>query len=123
MSAIGEMRQDIADVVATATSIPAFAYAPGRFVVPSAIVMPGAPFIESGNTFGTVLGRFQVELIMGTAANQVSSSGLDDQIENAIVALINAGYSVDQVSAPYALNANGQDYLAATVSVNNTIRP
>lgn len=123
MSAIGVMRQDIADVVATATSIPAFAYAPGRFVNPSAIIMPGSPYVESGNTFGTVLARFQVELVMGTAANQVSTSGLDDQIENALVALINAGYSVDQVSAPYALEANGQQYLAATISVNNTIRP
>lgn len=123
MSAIGDMRQAIADVISTATTIPAFPYAPGRFIVPSAIVMPGSPFIESGNTFGTVLGRFQVELVMGTAANQVSSSGLDDQIENALVALINAGYSVEQVSAPYALEANGQQYLAATVSVTNTLRP
>lgn len=123
MSAIGDMRQAVADVVNTATSIPAFPYAPGRFVVPSAIVMPGSPYVESGNTFGTVLARFQVELVMGTAANQVSSSGLDDQIENALVAFINAGYSVDQVSAPYALEANGQQYLAATISINNTLRP
>ena len=123
MSVIGDMRQAVADVVNTATSIPAFPYAPGRFVVPSAIVMPGSPYVESGNTFGTVLARFQVELVMGTAANQVSSSGLDDQIENALVAFINAGYSVDQVSAPYALEANGQQYLAATISINNTLRP
>ena len=123
MSAIGDMRQAVADVVNTATSIPAFPYAPGRFVVPSAIVMPGSPYVESGNTFGTVLARFQVELVMGTAANQVSSSGLDDQIENVLVAFINAGYSVDQVSAPYALEANGQQYLAATISINNTLRP
>lgn len=123
MSAIGDMRQDVADVVNAATSIPAFPYAPGRFVNPSVIVMPGSPYLEPGATYGTLKANFQVELIMGTAANQVSTSGLDDQIENALVALINAGYLVDNVSAPYALEANGQQYLAATISVNNSLRP
>lgn len=123
MSVIGDMRQAIADVVSTATTIPAFPYAPGRLIVPSAVVMPGSPYLESGLTFGTLTAHFQVELIMGTASNQVITSGLDDQVENAIVALINEGYLIEQVSPPYALEANGQQYLAATITINNSIRP
>lgn len=123
MSAIGDMRQTVADVVSTATTIPSFPYAPARLIVPSAVVMPGSPYMESGVTFGTLTGHFQVELIMGTAANSVTTSGLDDQIENALVGLIEAGFGIEQVSSPYALEANGQQYLAATISVNNSIRP
>lgn len=123
MSAIGDMRQAIADVVETATSIPSFPYAPARLIVPSAVIMPGSPYIESGLTFGTMTAHFQVELIMGTASNQVITSGLDDQVENALVALVNEGYSIEQISSPYALEANGQQYLAATISINNSIRP
>lgn len=123
MSNIGDMRQAIADVVSTATTIPAFPYAPGRLIVPSAVVMPGSPYLESGLTFGTLKANFQVELIMGTAANQVVTSGLDDQIENALVGLLNSGYLIEQVSPPYALEANGQQYLAATISLNNSLRP
>lgn len=123
MSAIGDMRQAIADVVSTATTIPAFPYAPGRLIVPSAVVMPGSPYLESGLTFGTLSAKFQIELIMGTAANQVVTSGLDDQIENALVGLLNDGYLIEQVSSPYALEANGQQYLAVTISITNSIRP
>lgn len=123
MSALGDMRQDVADVVNAATSIKSFVFAPARLIVPSAVVMPGSPYVESGSTFGTLTANFSVELIMGTAANQVVAAGLDDQIENAIVGLVNAGYSIENASTPYALEANGQQYLAATISVNNSIRP
>ena len=123
MTTIGEMRQDVADVVKVATSIPSFAFFPGRLIVPSAVVMPGSPYVESGLTFGSLLVRFQVELIMGTANNEVTTSGLDTQLQEAIVGFINADYSVENVSAPYALEANGQQYLAATITVTNTIRP
>lgn len=123
MSALGDLRNATANVVKNATSIPAFPYAPNRFVVPSAIIMPGAPYLESGLTFGTLTAKFTIELVMGTAANQVTSSGLDDQIENSVVALIEDGYNIESVSSPYALEANGQQYLAATITVNKSLRP
>lgn len=123
MSAIGDMRQAIADVVETATTIPALPYAPARLIVPSAVIMPGSPYLESGLTYGTLTAHFQVELIMGSAANSVTTSGLDAQIENALGGLIESGYAIEQVSSPYALEANGQQYLAATITINNSIRP
>lgn len=123
MSAIGEMRQTVADVVETATTIPSFPYAPARLIVPSAVIMPGSPYLDSGLTFGTMTVHFQVELIMGTAANSVTTSGLDDQIENALGGLLAAGFAIEDVSSPYALEANGQQYLAATITINNSLRP
>ena len=123
MSTLGSMRETVADVASTATSIPGFPYAPGRFVVPSVIVMPGAPYLETGMQYGAFTARFSVELVMGTAANQVTSSGLDDQIENAINGFLDSGFLIESVSSPYAIEANGQQYLAATIIVTNQLRP
>jgi hypothetical protein len=82
--------------------------------------MPAPSYVESGNTFGSFLFRFTVDLVMGAAANSVSSSGLDEQIENAIVALVNAGYSVEGVGQPYQLEANNGAYLTATLTITTT---
>ena len=123
MTTIKDVRQEVADIVTDATTIPAFPFFPGRLIVPSAVVMPGSPYVESGLTFGSLQIRYQVELVMGTANNEVTASGLDAQIQNAIVGFINAGYSVEGASAPYALEANGQQYLASTITVTNSLRP
>jgi len=123
MSTLGVMRANVADVASTATSIPGYPYAPGRLIVPSIVVMPGSPYMENGMQYGAFTARFSVELIMGTAANQVTSSGLDDQIENALTGFLDSGYLIESVSAPYALEANGQQYLAATIIVTNQLRP
>lgn len=123
MSALGDMRQDVANVVTASTSLPGYAFFPGRLIVPSAVVMPGSPYLESGSTFGTLTARFTVEVVMGTANNEVTASGLDDQVTDAVVGFINAGYSVESVSAPYALEANAQQYLASTITVNHSLRP
>lgn len=123
MSALGAMRETLADVASTATSIPGYPFAPGRLIVPSIVVMPGSPYLESGMQYGAFTARFSVELIMGTAANQVTSSGLDDQVESAIIGLLDSGFLIESVSAPYALEANGQQYLAATITVTNQLRP
>lgn len=123
MSALGAMRENVADVASTATSIPGYPYAPGRFIVPSIVVMPGSPYLESGMQYGAFTARFQVELIMGTAANQVTTSGLDDQIENTLNGFLDSGYLIESVSTPYAIEANGQQYLASTITVTNQLRP
>jgi hypothetical protein len=123
MSAIGVARADIAALVEEATSVRGFAYLPERLVPPCAVVMPGATYIESGDTFGSFTARYTVDLVMGNAANSVSSSGLDDQLENAIIALVNEGYSIEQVSQPYAMEVNNAAYLSATIQVTTKIRP
>ena len=123
MSTLGVTRADIAGIIEDATSVKGFAYLPERLVPPCAVVMPGATYIEDGDTFGSFTARYTVDLVMGTAANSVTASGLDDQIENALIALVNEGYSVESVSQPYAMEANNAAYLAATLQVTTKIRP
>ena len=120
MSTLGTLRGDVADLITEATTLPSFAYNPERLIPPCAVVMPAPSYVESGNTFGSFLFRFTVDLVMGAAANSVSSSGLDEQIENAIVALVNAGYSVEGVGQPYQLEANNGAYLTATLTITTT---
>lgn len=123
MSVIATTRGDIADTVETATTIRAFTYPPERIQPPCAVVMPGSPYIEDGDTFGSFTARYTIDLIMGTAANSITTNGLDAQIENALVGLTNAGYSIETISQPYSMDANNATYLAATITVKTNIRP
>lgn len=123
MSKISELRTTVAGIVASATSLTTHEFLPGRVAVPCAIVMPGAPYVTDGNTFGSFDVQLTVDLIMGQAANSVSSAGLDDQIENALIALVNAGLSVANVSQPFSIEINNGSYLAATLTILETINP
>lgn len=123
MSTLGQLRGDVADLVADATSLKAFDYLPARLAVPCAVVMPGAPYLVGGELYGSYDITFTIELIMGTAANSVTQSGLDTQIENTIKALKGDGYSLVSVSQPYAMEANNATYLAVTIQTTTTYRP
>lgn len=120
MSTLGVLRGNVADLIEEATTLTAYSYNPERLIPPCAVVMPAGSYVESGNTFGSFLFRFTVDLVMSAAANKVVAAGLDNQIENAIVALVNAGYSVESVGQPYQLEANNGAYLAATLTVTTT---
>lgn len=121
MSKLNEQRASLATLIRTSTGLTTHDYNPARLNVPSAVVMPGTPYVTDGDVFGSINANYSIELIMGTAANSVTASGLDDQIENALVGLINAGYSVENVSQPYAVDINNGTYLAATITVNANI--
>jgi hypothetical protein len=85
--------------------------------------MPGSPYIADGDVFGSFIATFTVDLVMGQAANKVVANGLDEQIEDALVALCNAGYSVESVGQPYSMDINNASYLAATLTVTANINP
>lgn len=123
MSALATARAGVASVISTATSLTTHDFLPGRLAVPCAVVMPSSPYISDGDVFGSFQASFTVDLVMGQAANKVSANGLDNQIENALVGLVNAGYSVESVSQPYSMEVNNATYLAATLTVNATITP
>jgi hypothetical protein len=110
-------------VIKTATSLTTHDFLPARLAVPCAVVMPSSPYVADGDVFGSFTASFTVDLVMGQAANKVTANGLDDQIENALVGLVNAGYSVESVSQPYSMEVNNATYLAATVTVNAQITP
>lgn len=123
MSTLGTLRGDIADIVGEATTITAFPYLPARITPPCAVVLPGSPYLEDGDVYKSYNARFTIDLVMGTAANEVTSAGLDDQVETTIMALTENGYSLESVQAPYAMEMNNATYLATTITISTNYRP
>lgn len=117
MSTIGDTRAAVALVIKNATGLTTYDGLQARTNVPCAIVMPGSPYVVDGDVFGSFRVSYTVDLVMGSAANSVTQNGLDAQIETALIALVNAGYSVESIGQPYALELNNGTYLTATLSV------
>lgn len=101
--------------------VPTYAYIPARITPPVAIITPGNPYLSDGNSFGTFLVRFAIDLVIPTQAAELASQALDTLVDDVVVSLVNAKYGVDNVSAPYAMETNGATYVAITVSTNKTI--
>lgn len=113
-------RANVAALVATPNA-PAFGYLPGRLIPPAYVVLPGSPYLEPGDRFGEFLIRLTVSYIAAVAVNELSTADLDAEIEDAIVALLNAGWSLESCSPPYPFQANGTQYLAADLNISNHI--
>jgi len=59
---------------------------------------------------------------MQTSANDKVTEELDAKIEDIIVELVNAGYSVLGVSTPYALEANNTQYLSVSITCSTMVK-
>jgi hypothetical protein len=118
--ALKEAKEALATVLnAAVTTVD---HIPARIVPPVAIISPGSPYLEDGNTFGKLSVRLEVSIVAPTKANDTSTDQLDSLIEDVLVALYNNKYGVESVSQPYAMETGNATYLAATVSVNTLIQ-
>lgn len=118
VSVFGDIADGIATALTATTAVKAFGYVPERITPPVYIIAPGTPYIESGDVFGHFKGRFTVDVVSQTAANDTSTEKLNLMIEDALVTLVNNGISIESVGQPYSLEANNASYLAATIIIN-----
>lgn len=102
-------------------TVPCLSYVPQRMTPPVAIITTGNPYLESGATYGTFVVRWQITLVFPTASADVSDEAMDNLVDDVVVLLVNNKYGVDNVSAPFAMEANNTQYLAITVSTNKQI--
>ena len=121
MSVLTATRQATADLLGEALDIQSFAAMPDRIVPPSVIVLPGSPYLSNGNTFGTFTAQLSVVLVTDAKVNATATTALDELIENATVALINAGISVSEASEPWQLSSANATYLASTLTTTQNI--
>lgn len=119
MSALTDEKNVLAGLLTDV--VPTFAYVPARITPPVAIITSGSPYLQAGDTFGSFLVRWSIDLVMPTQAAEMSSEGLDTLIDDVVVLLVNNKYGVDNVSAPYAMETNNATYLAVTVSTTKQI--
>lgn len=120
MTAITDARNAIASVLGDVCTV--YTYIPARPTPPCITVNSAAPYIESDITFGSFQVNFSLELSVPTQANDNAQRDLDERIEDVLVALVNAGYTVLGVSAPYALEANNTQYLSASITCSTVVK-
>ena len=123
MTTIAETRQYLADLVATAAG-PAWTgtpYIPGAITAPAVLVTPASPYVESGITYGSYNLRTVVSLAVRPGSNDTVTEELDAAIEDAVVALVNAGVLVESVSQPYGLGSSNAEFLAVDITTTTPI--
>lgn len=99
-------------------------YSPERISAPSIATALGSPAVEDGATFGTVQVRLVVTLVVrGAQDNAKVQDDIDGLIETSVIRLLAAGYGIEQVGQPYALDANGARYVAVDVTVTADVEP
>lgn len=94
---------------------------PARLSPPAVVVLPGSPYLEPGDRFGSLIVHHTVTVVVPTGASDVVTRTIDDLLEDVLVELINAKYLVDSVSTYYGLDLGGTSFLAADIFVHSTI--
>lgn len=121
MSVLATVQGDLADALGVALSCKSYDYIPERLIAPCVVVVPGSPWVTSGNTFGTFLVTFDVDVVVQTAANSMKTKDLTDRVEEAVITLVNEGYSVAEVAQPSVYESNGAPYMSTTLQVTTNI--
>lgn len=115
-------RSELAARLAEGTGFTAHPFLPARITPPVVAVLPGSPYLTSGETFGTFRVALDGYLIVSAINNATGTKSLDAAITGAVIAAVNGDWSVDSVSEPFAFDAKtGTQYLAVIVSANKRI--
>lgn len=114
---IAEARADLTSLLEGA-GFRAFSEVPERVTPPLAVLVPAAEWIESGETYGSFVVSFDVEIIASNGSNVKVSEEIDEQVETALSAITAApGFYASSVAQPQAVEIAGAVYLGATITV------
>ena len=116
MSEVGAAKAELA-LTLQGEGLDVYSYIPARVTPPVIIIRPASQYITPASVGRGYTANLELQVIAGTADNESTSDDLDDLIEEAILALP-ADAGLKDVSAPYTLVANGNDYLAATIGID-----
>jgi hypothetical protein len=119
MSAISDAKDAIKAILDPI--ITTYTYVEARPIPPCVQITAGSPYVVEDITFGSYRLNFSLELSIQTGANDKVTKELDTYIDDIIVALVNAGYGVANVSQPYALEANNTQYLSVSITCSTVV--
>lgn len=118
------LRESVAAALAGDPDLTVYSYVPEAVVAPAVVIQPGDPYVSGeGEPFGRWRVRFRLALVAEPATNEVATEGLDELIIDSMVALTDAGFTVEEVSEPYVFRANENMHLAADLTVAESIQP
>lgn len=121
MSVLKDVREEVAQLLSAISGQRAYPYLPESVAVPAWTVVDGDNYLSPGDTFGSLTVRHDVLFYTSNAANSVGTAALDEELEGAVVALVNAGWDIESVQIE-ALRANGSEYLGAAFTITKNIR-
>ncbi len=122
MSTLKAERQTIADLL-SASDITATAHVPARPVAPLAMVLPGSPYLEGGDTFGAKTLRLDVWLVLSAQGdNEALSDAIDERVEAAVAALEADDLAVENVGQPIEWRPEGgAAFLVVIIAIRTEI--
>lgn len=92
-------------------------FQPGRVNAPQLIIRAASPYLQVSSIKSEFDLALEILVVAERAENEEATEQLDEMLATLLPGLPN--YAVlNNVDAPYALNANNTDYLATTVSVS-----
>jgi hypothetical protein len=121
MSTLSDARDELKELLAAATGKAAFSYLPGALQPPAWVVNNSSTYVTSGGSFGSILVHLDACYFTRSAANTVMTSDVDDVLEDALVALIEAGWNVESATVE-GLTANSATYLGGVITVTKTFK-
>lgn len=121
MSTLHDLRQGILNAVGT-VSATTFDHVPARLAPPAIIVLPGSPYMEPGDVYGSYLVRHSISVVMPNGTNEKITEDVDDLLESVVKALAEARVSIDTVSTFYVYESNAASYLAVDITVSDNVR-
>lgn len=116
-----DARKDLADTASEGSGWTVHPEVPDRITPPIGCVVPGTPYLEPGETFGTFTARHVVSLISRPGSNALTTAQLDKEIADTVVELVNAGYGIETVGQPYPFDYAGGQLLAVDIATTSTL--
>jgi hypothetical protein len=121
VTALGDARQAVADLLADATGEQAFGYLPSAIYPPCWVIDAGSPYLTPDGPLGGAKVHFEAIFIAANAVgNSIVTDAADTAIERGAAALFEAGYEVGNVGFVKE-TLNGGAYLAGVVQLSTPV--
>jgi hypothetical protein len=116
MSEVGAAKAELA-LTLQAAGLDVYDYIPERVTPPVVVIRSGSPYFVPSSVGSEYLINLELVVVAGFATNETTTDDLDDLIEQTILAIpADAGFK--DVSQPYTIAMNGNDYLATTIGID-----
>lgn len=122
MTTLREIRAALTTALAP-VGAPVLGDLPARFTPPIAVLVPGSPYVESGELFGSYKVRHTVVLIVGGGSTVAASERLDGLIAQALAAVVESdGFYLESIDQPALYQHVGTEFLSCAINVYATER-
>lgn len=118
---IAAARADLAELLTRITPIPAVTSIPERLAPPCVVITEGTPLCSSDeNAHGSVTVRLSITVAVAPTTNALSIARLDAAVDTIVVGMVREGMFAAVDAYQSIKGADGQAYLAATITTTLT---